>query len=809
MIASAPDPVWEESFASAPSETIAAVSWALEDLVLASPDLRPPALDPMPDGRAKRHLSALVGLWRQMGDALPEGLAAVRHVLDLPRGRLLAPLPVVAGSLDPLAPASMRALHDRLVAEFGMIDAPVRHSAAPDGSRLHALQGGLSSRMLESGEADASLSFFGLRDAAACAEFAAARARALIEAGVPAREIAVLAAGDPSHLARAFAAQGVPLSGLPGRSPIRDTIGETALHLALAKRPPTPSMVLASLALSPQMPWAAQTGRDLAERIMGGDSRGLVLDPTPDHKALWEDIRAPATSLQQLRFLIDRICERLPDGPAIRARLSIPPGEGSPDWETILRAIQIAPSSAAEPERNLEGVSLWSASESPWRPCRHLIVSDFTDGFYPARPRANPLFLDSEIDTIQAATGLRLRGRAEGLARGIALLDEQLQAVAESVTFLVPWRDLAGARLAPAAGLSLIARAIADVRDAKDLIVDLSRRPPEEWPVAHHRLAPLPDPAPVPEQISFNGRDLLKLWLEADGTVRPQSPTQLETLMVSPLAWLLDEIGASDLSWSADALDVRIKGNVAHDVFERVFPAGAGVPDADALALAIGPAFERALSRHAAFLRGAAWDMERTGLEREIRQAALRWRDHLLGLGARILGIETWLAGEARGIRLRGKADTILELPDGAILIVDHKKSGTAGRRARMERGWDLQVGLYRDMLLRPIRNEGDGSEPLIGRTVGIGYHLMNDGGLLTSGLALGPGSTARDMGDAVNEAAMERLELRMAEVGNGRIVLNTSQEERFFKEECGFTPYALTDGSPLVRAFIRDVEEE
>ncbi|WP_233827506.1 PD-(D/E)XK nuclease family protein [Cereibacter sphaeroides] len=279
--------------------------------------------------------------------------------------------------------------------------------------------------------------------------------------------------------------------------------------------------------------------------------------------------------------------------------------------------------------------------------------------------------------------------------------------------------------------------------------------------------------------------------------------------MVSPLAWLLDEIGASDLSWSADALDLRIKGNVAHDVFERVFPAGADVPDADALALAIGPAFERALSRHAAFLRGAAWDMERTGLEREIRQAALRWRDHLLGLGVRILGNETWLAGEARGIRLRGKADTILELPDGAILIVDHKKSGTAGRRARMEARWDLQVGLYRDMLLRPIRNEGDGSEPLIGRTVGIGYHLMNDGGLLTSGLALGPGSTARDMGDAVNEAAMERLELRMAEVGNGRIVLNTSREERFFKEECGFTPYALTDGSPLVRAFIRDVEEE
>src|SRR5690606_27446522 len=107
-----------------------------------------------------------------------------------------------------------------------------------------------------------SLAYFGLRDPAACADFAAARARALIESGIPAREIAVLAAGEPRQLARAFAAQGVPLSGLPANLPQRDLAGEAALHLALAKRTPTPAMVLAGLALSPLMPWPAQTGRD-------------------------------------------------------------------------------------------------------------------------------------------------------------------------------------------------------------------------------------------------------------------------------------------------------------------------------------------------------------------------------------------------------------------------------------------------------------------------------------------------------------------------------------------------------------------
>ena len=803
-----PDPVWRDSLANAPVETISAVSAALEGLVLATADLRAQAVGTMEDSRARRHLVALIELWRKLGDSLPEGLAPVRHVLELPHGRFLDPLPVVQGSLDPHAPAAMKALYARLQQEFGAVEAPAKGRAAREGSRLHALQGGVAEAAIEAGPRDDSLAFYGLRDLAACADFAAARARALIESGISAREIAVLASGDPRQIARAFAEQGVPISGLPSSLPQRDIIGETALQLALAKRTPTPAMVLASLALSPLMPWSAQTGRDLAESLIGGDFRGDVLSPTPAHEDLWTDIRASAGSLAQLRFLIDRICERIANGNEVRARLSIPPGEGSPDWEAILRGIQIASPSSANPERNLEGVSLWSAQESPWRPCRHLIVTDFTDGLYPTRPHANPLFLDSEIITIRATTGLHLRGRAEGLAQSLSLFDQQLQAVADTVTFLIPWRDLAGARQQPSAGLSLVARAISCVEDAQDLILDLSRLPPRDWPVAHHRLPPLPEPDDLPEALSFPGLDLLALRRKDDGTTKPQSPSRLETLLVSPLAWLLEEVGAGDMSWSAEELDVIAKGNIAHDVFEHVFLKDQPVPEPPALTAAVAEAYDRALTRHAGFLRSASWEMERSGLEREILQAALRWREHLLALGAKIIGNEISLAGEAHGINLHGKADAILELPDGALLVVDHKKSGTSGRRRRMEAGWDLQAGLYRDMLARPIRREGDGMDPLIGRKVGIAYHLMNDGGLLTSGIVPADGSPARDMGDAVNDAAVAMLAERLAQLGAGRVVLNTSADEGFFKKEAGFTPYALTDGSTLVTAFIRRIEE-
>jgi hypothetical protein len=376
------------------------------------------------------------------------------------------------------------------------------------------------------------------------------------------------------------------------------------------------------------------------------------------------------------------------------------------------------------------------------------------------------------------------------------------------VTFLIPWRDLAGARRQPSAGLSLVARAISGFEDAQDLILDLSRLPLGDWPVAHHRLPPLPEPDDLPEALSFPGLDLLALRRKDDGTTKPQSPSRLETLLVSPLAWLLEEVGAGDMSWSAEELDVMAKGNIAHDVFEHVFLKDQPVPEPPALTAAVAEAYDRALTRHAGFLRSASWEMERSGLEREILQAALRWREHLLALGAKIIGNEIWLAGEAHGINLHGKADAILELPDGALLVVDHKKSGTSGRRRRMEAGWDLQAGLYRDMLARPIRREGDGMDPLIGRKVGIAYHLMNDGGLLTSGLVPADGSPARDMGDAVNDAAVAMLAERLAQLGAGRVVLNTSADEGFFKKEAGFTPYALTDGSTLVTAFIRQIEE-
>ncbi|MGO8657115.1 PD-(D/E)XK nuclease family protein, partial [Rhizobium ruizarguesonis] len=94
--------------------------------------------DGLPENRSARTILALRNLWIELEEALPDGLEVARHVMELPHGQFLDPLPVVAGTLDPLAPAAMTALYERLDQEFGSVPAPEKARRSPYGSRLWA-----------------------------------------------------------------------------------------------------------------------------------------------------------------------------------------------------------------------------------------------------------------------------------------------------------------------------------------------------------------------------------------------------------------------------------------------------------------------------------------------------------------------------------------------------------------------------------------------------------------------------------------------------------------------------------------------
>mgnify|MGYP000331872610 CR=1 FL=1 len=72
-----------------------------------------------------------------------------------------------------------------------------------------------------------------------------------------------------------------------------------------------------------------------------------------------------------------------------------------------------------------------------------------------------------------------------------------------------------------------------------------------------------------------------------------------------------------------------------------------------------------------------------------------------------------------------------------------------------MKAGWDLQVALYRDMLLRPTAGASPGTQGLNRDRIAIAYHTLNDGIVLRSGAAGRNGGSSRveDLSEADKKA--------------------------------------------------------
>jgi hypothetical protein len=203
-------------------------------------------------------------------------------------------------------------------------------------------------------------------------------------------------------------------------------------------------------------------------------------------------------------------------------------------------------------------------------------------------------------------------------------------------------------------------------------------------------------------------------------------------------------------------------------------------------------------------MQGGVWGVERKSLERDIVTAAQKWRRMLVDHGATIVDNEFWLRGNVFGMAIHGKADCLLQLAGNELIIVDHKKSGSKGRRARLEAGWDLQVELYRAMARTP---ETDETAPAARRNlatanaIGVAYHLMNDGGMLLDGVILDRSEHFAQMTSDISVNAMAKLKEEVVAVRSGMIRLNGSGDRKKFRD-VSVGDYAF-DTSPLIEAFM------
>jgi RecB family exonuclease len=424
------------------------------------------------------------------------------------------------------------------------------------------------------------------------------------------------------------------------------------------------------------------------------------------------------------------------------------------------------------------------ADRAPWRGARQLIALGLAGDRYPVAPAVSPLFLDSELDEIARACGISMTRRADRLAERMDLMRRQISVARDGVTALVPRRGLDGRPQAPAPLATLLARALG-AADAESALSDPGPAA-AAWDVAAVPVSQAPPRPAVPAdgRIAL-GRDLAILRTREDGRPRPQSPSRLETLLVSPLAWLLAEIEALDVTWVAEEPTALARGSVAHGVFERLFAPGAP-PGSAAIAAGFDAALAEAIAEEAPFYERADWSVDRGHLAAETRRAAEAWAARLAAMGAEIVEVETRLEGPAHGLALSGKADAILRLADGRMLVVDYKSGRSDRRRTRMQAGWDLQVRLYLDLL----GTAGRGAD-------GVGYFCLGDGVLLSSSPVTGADRVSGD----ISGAALERIAERLGEVRRGIVTLNAEGDAKALSK-LGIGAYAL-DSSPLVAAHL------
>jgi ATP-dependent helicase/nuclease subunit B len=789
--------------------------------------------------RGIRHLRDLAGLHRAMGGELPDDLSEIGSFLDAAAGRFSKRLVVYRREGMPRLSPWQRALLARVAAEEGDSRDPVLGALLEEvvtpplpedrGTALSHMQRYLFGAEVQKSTLDDSVQWIAARDFLEEAEVAAGMVQAAManDAGLAPADFGLLVPADSGYaeaVRDVFGRAGLPLSGLCMDRAVRDLGREAVLSFLITRRKPAPVMALAALLTSPLMPWTEEEGNGLAREVMDGNFHprplpgfagkafrmlSLILSGAEKPETLARSLEEFGTLLELPGDLPARHLENAQEAPEdIMAALRAWAGTEVPWKELADRAAPRPPTAAGDSPLTREGIAVFSEREEPWQRVRRLIVLGFSEGRYPAGPEGSPVFHESDVRALKEEMGLDVETADDVLARRRALFRRQIGCAGERVTFLVPQRDALGKPLAPSGTLVFMAQLFEGVEEPKDLLLSLERASDRR---RVKDLAEAPPKEPVPPRPSVIkdlalGRSLL---VRADGSPRSETPSTLETLMVSPLAWILNREDLVPADWTTEELDPKTKGNLAHHVFEALFRPGKVLPPDSVIRSSVPRLLAEAFIKYCPFLHDEEWYVERRNLRRDVEEAALRWREILEQAGATVLGAEVGLSGMFDGLPVRGRADLLLGLPPGRLYVVDYKKSRRRRKHLCMTHGYDCQTSLYR-IMLRTGGPSGKDAEAvarhLEGKDlseIGVLYYLMDDQVVLadTAGWLGSRVPAAEELGDGISAKALALLGERLGELRAGRIALNRDGDEASFKN-MGVPVYAF-DASPLVRLFV------
>ena len=826
--AALPDAFWAASLAADSDNALSILATALRDVICAVPPGT--SLPEIPESfpkRARRQLDDLRLLYAGIDHELPQDLAQIKAVIESPVQRFMRTIRITHDErlmeLNPWQQALVNRLnHD--AADAGQEQCFEVYFTCPDVEvppSLQSMHAGVFAEQAQPVVLDDSVQWLAVRDPLEEVEVVSGMIQTALATGEiesPSGIGILLPAGsDYAPLLREmFASAGLPLSGLEVTECRRDLGRELLTQFLLVRCPePTPLMALTSLLTSPLMPWSPGRGQYFAHRLMqNGIGKLEQLAADDEGSALLALLGTVDTCAETLATALDDFAALLSKHPELashrtvvhdviaelRAALEI--GDEL-EWERLLEMTRPQVQSATEPGPiTREGIAVFHEDEEPWRQVGQLYVLGFADGHYPRGLPVAAILADAEREMLNATGQWHFTLDGDVLERRRARFQRQLCTATTRITFLLPRYDLAGEAVAPSSTLAFMSRHFSGIGEPDELLLELDRA------IDCARVVGLPDTTGVsvvlPRTLRIDDlevkRDLRAIRRDREGNALPESPSGLETLMVSPLAWVLDRLRIESREWVSEGLDQLMKGTLAHAVFEKIFAPGVPLPPQCVLGEQVVAALEAAMSAQAPHLLRPVWRVERRHLLREIQLAAHTWHNLLEQTGARVVGAEAFLQGKFLGRNVRGFADVLLQLPSGLVMVVDYKKSSSSSRVKRMEKGYDIQASLYRMMISTSELPDEVKDQP-----IGVMYYLMNDQQLLsdTALIADRPLPGLHVLGNDISSGAQSLLAQRFAELAQGILRLNFTDDMKVIERGTGIKPYAL-EHSPLLQRFSR-----
>ena len=126
-----------------------------------------------------------------------------------------------------------------------------------------------------------------------------------------------------------------------------------------------------------------------------------------------------------------------------------------------------------------------------------------------------------------------------------------------------------------------------------------------------------------------------------------------------------------------------------------------------------------------------------------------------------------------------------------------------------MGKGYDSQTSLYRLM----IQTGGPKDKELAvkfknAQEIGVIYYMMNDQTALADIARFGKEIRGiEEVGDKISVNALTMLRHRIADVKDGKVILNRDGDDEWFEKEAGINASYSLDASPLVRMFMHKEE--